>query len=176
MIVILGNGGHAKVCGEVVYCQHPNEDVFYEEFDINTGIRPDMRARYVIGVGDLTLRRELFTRFSRVGMGMIGIRHPSAVLPTFQRYIDFCANRCIQIMAGAIIQPGCKIGVNVIINTGAQIDHDCVIGSHSHIAPGAILCGGVTVGKGAFIGAGAVIPEGRKIPDNAFVPAGTVFK
>lgn len=164
MIYILGRGGHAKVCAEIVkLCGLEHTCLTTEEYIPRNAV-------LTIGIGDLALRRKLFGQYADTNL-MSGLRHPLAIVAS-----DHLPGYEVQVMAGAIIQPGCKIGVNVIINTGAQIDHDCIIGSHCHIAPGAILCGGVTVGDGAFIGAGAIIPEGRKIPNNAFVPAGTVFK
>jgi len=80
----------------------------------------------------------------------------------------------VQVMAGAIIQPGCHIGANCIVNTQASIDHDCRVGMGSHIAPGATLCGGVGVGKFAHIGAGAVVIQGVNIGDRTVVAAGAV--
>ena len=179
MICILGNGGHAKVCAAC----YPDDEINFREFDLTRGIVAE-DAYYVIGVGDIALRRELFVRFCNIGRGMLGARHYSAVMAEveykkppkrFAGEVFVLGNPCLQIMAGAIIQPGCTIGNNVLINTRVSVDHDCIIGDHVHIAPGAILCGGVTVGEGAFIGAGAIIPEGRNVPAGAFVKAGSVF-
>lgn len=170
MIVILGNGGHARVCMDILKYRFPTEKIESCQFDPAESFSSESGLRYVIGVGDIWLRRRLY---DEIMGGVIEVIHQTAILP-FNRYSDYTQGA--QIMAGVVIQPYVLLGHNVLINTGAQIDHDCIIGDHCHIAPGAILCGGVTVGEGAFIGAGAVIPEGRKIPDNAFVPAGTVFK
>ena len=79
-------------------------------------------------------------------------------------------------MAGAIIQPGARIGCNVLVNTRAVVEHDCMVGDHAHIAPGAFLlrchcrsaktpmsararsfCVGVNVGAGSVVAAGAVV-------------------
>lgn len=164
MIYILGRGGHAKVCAEIVkLCSMECECLTTEEYIPKNAV-------LTIGIGNLAFRRKFFEQYKETNL-LSGLRHPSAIVAS-----DHRPGYEVQIMAGVIIQPGCTIGENVIINTGAQIDHDCIIGSHCHIAPGAILCGGVIVGDGVFIGAGAVIPEGRKIPDNAFIPAGSVFK
>ena len=62
-------------------------------------------------------------------------------------------------MAGAIVQPGAKIGRHCIINTGACVDHDCIIEDFVHIGPNSALAGGVTVGEGTFVGIGSsVVP------------------
>lgn len=163
MIVILGNGGHAKVLADIYGLRCLDCQMIFGEAE------PPEGAALVIGVGDLDLRRRLFLKFTD---RVIRITfHPKAVIARSSTY-----KTGLQLMAGAIIQPGCKIGNNVLINTRASVDHDCIIGDHVHVAPGAILCGNVTVGEGAFIGAGAIIPEGRVVPARAFVKAGEVFR
>jgi sugar O-acyltransferase (sialic acid O-acetyltransferase NeuD family) len=80
-----------------------------------------------------------------------------------------------QVMAGAVVQPDCRIGANTIVNTRAGIDHDCDLGAHVHIAPGATLCGGVRVGAGAFVAAGATVIQGLNIGEQAVLGAGAVL-
>ena len=82
----------------------------------------------------------------------------------------------VQVMAGAIVQPGCVLGEGSIINTGATVDHDCNIGAYSHVAPGTTICGNVTIGSETFVGAGAIIVNGVIIADLSFVKAGSVIK
>ncbi len=84
--------------------------------------------------------------------------HPSAVIAP-EVHID----DGVQVMAGAIVQPGSWLGENVIINTGARVDHDCTIDAHAHVAPGVTLSGNVHVGNGAHIGAGATVIQGIKV-------------
>ena len=77
-------------------------------------------------------------------------------------------------MAGAVIQPGTRLGVNTIVNTRASIDHDCIIGDHVHIAPGAVLSGEVRVGNCSHIGCGATIVQGVKLGEATVIGAGAV--
>ena len=116
-----------------------------------------------------TLRVDLQMRWEKAGFYFPPLVHPAAWSAT-----DVCLGAGVQIMAGAVLQPGCKIGQGSIINTGATIDHDCNIGQHVHIAPGVTLCGNVSIGDGAFIGAGATIINGITIGARSFVAAGTV--
>lgn len=167
MIIILGAGGHAKVCAEALRSQRRGI-----VFEFRTTDFPiDERDEFVIGIGNLPVRRQIFDEYMRAGRTILSAIHLKTIIAN-----DVELGDALQLMAGAIIQPGCKIGDNVIINTGASVDHDCTVGDHVHIAPGAVLCGEVTVGDMAFVGAGAIVPEGRKIPAYAFVPAGTIFK
>ncbi len=172
MIIIVGNGGHAKVVREAIrpyygaiqMCAH-HKDLLNQE-----SILP-RDCSLINGIGKHDARIAAFNELKAADFDFIWIRHESAIIPPVMK-IDEGS----QIMAGAVLQPGCEIGRNVLINTRASVDHDCIIGDHVHIAPGAILCGGVTVGDGVFIGAGAIIPEGRHVPVGEFVKAGTVFK
>jgi sugar O-acyltransferase (sialic acid O-acetyltransferase NeuD family) len=114
-------------------------------------------------------RRELFGRFAALGYAFPVISHLSAVIAS-----DVSPGEGAQVMAGAIIQPGARIGRNVLVNTRAVVEHDCQIGDHCHIAPGAVLCGGVSVGEGTHVGAGAIILGGVNLGAGSVVAAGTV--
>jgi sugar O-acyltransferase (sialic acid O-acetyltransferase NeuD family) len=124
----------------------------------------------VNGIGSIAhpdLRRDIFLRLKQKGYRFAAVVHPAAILPS-----EFVLGEGAQLMAGAILQPGCCIGDNVIINTGAVVDHDCSIGAHVHIAPGAVLSGDVTVGAGAHVGTGARVIQGVEIGAGAVVGAG----
>jgi UDP-perosamine 4-acetyltransferase len=127
----------------------------------------------LLGVGQV-VRRGNRERLYRVWSGF-GYAFPSIVHPTAWVAPDVVVPDGTQVMAGAVIQPGCAIGRNTIVNTRAGIDHDCRIGANVHIAPGVVLCGGVEVGDGAFIGAGAVLIQGVKVGRGAVVGAGVTL-
>lgn len=131
------------------------------------------RFSLVNGIGQIvggTQRQDVYERLRKLGFRFPALIHPTA-------WIAACASLAegVQIMAGAIVQPGCAIGANSIVNTRASIDHDCEIGAHVHIAPGATLCGDVTVADGAFVGAGSTLVPGVRVGKNAVVGAGTVL-
>lgn len=125
------------------------------------------------GIGQLpggSARKQLFERMRARGFRFPAMVHPAAwVAPGVE--LDEGA----QIMAGAVIQPGSRIGANTIINTRAGIDHDCTVGADVHIAPGATLCGGVTISNGAFIGTGAILTHSTSVGRDAFVHAGATL-
>lgn len=122
-----------------------------------------------IGDSMLMPRRKLFDAFSSKGYSFLKVRSPDAVVSEYVALGDGC-----QIVGGAIINPGCSIGANSIVNTGAQLDHDCEIGNHSHIGPGAVLGGKVQVGSEGHVGAGAVVRQGIHIGAGAIVGMGAV--
>jgi sugar O-acyltransferase (sialic acid O-acetyltransferase NeuD family) len=119
--------------------------------------------------GDMTLRREVHRRMSAQGFRFATVLHPAA----------FCEDDAMlgpgaQIMAGAVVQTGCRIGADTIVNTSASVDHDCIIGAHCHIGPGAVLSGGVEIGEATHVGTGAVIIQGVRIGANCLIAAGSV--
>lgn len=128
--------------------------------------------RLVNGRGSVLVdlhRSELFEHFKSVGYQFANVIHPSAIIA-----LDVVLSEGAQIMAGAVVQTGCRIGINAIINTCSVVDHDCHIGDHVHISPGATLSGGVRVGENAHIGTGATVIQGVQIGRNSLVAAGAV--
>jgi len=114
-------------------------------------------------------RQGVFNTYAEVGYVFPALVHPfSWVAP------DVLLEEGVQIMAGAVVQPGTQLGANTLVNTGARIDHGCQIGPHSHVACGAVLCGNVQLGSHTFIGAGAVVIQGVSLGDHCTVGAGAV--
>ena len=158
--VILGKGGHAAVLRWAL--EQENGEIVSTESDDD--VRPD--DYLAIGMGDMERRRAKYVKFG--DHRFPPVIHPATVYPSS------IAISGLQLMAGAIVQPGCLIGYNVLINTGAQIDHDCTIGDHCIISPGAILCGNVELGEACEIGAGAIIVQGVKLVAETKIPAGSL--
>lgn len=94
------------------------------------------------------------------GYRWLALDHPSSV-----RAADVSLAEGVQLMAGAVIQPGCRLDAGVVVNTRATVEHDCQLDEHVFVGPGAVLCGDVKAGRGVFIGAGAIVfaghPSGR---------------
>lgn len=126
------------------------------------------------GLGQMprsALRRQVYQRFTCQGYVFPALVHPHAwVAP------DVILDQGVQIMAGAVLQPACRIGENSVVNTGAQVDHDCVVGRDVHIAPGAVVCGGVVIGDNVFVGAGAVVIQSITIGDDTVIGAGSLIR
>jgi sugar O-acyltransferase (sialic acid O-acetyltransferase NeuD family) len=79
-----------------------------------------------------------------------------------------------QVLAGAIVCVGSRIGRACIVNTAASIDHECVIADGVHIGPGAHVAGCVEVARCATIYTGATIGPRVRIGEHAIVGAGAV--
>lgn len=152
---VLGDGGHGRLISLLTGA---------DCLGIDDPVPPG--AEVFIGVGDLDLRRRLFEEF---GNRVLGMLDESAIIASDAR-VGFG----LQAMPRSYVSVGCRLGVNVLLNTGAQIDHDCTIGDHCVLAPAAVLCGGVTLGDGCFVGAGAIILQEVTLEPGTFVPAATL--
>jgi sugar O-acyltransferase (sialic acid O-acetyltransferase NeuD family) len=187
-VIVLGAGGHAKVlvdallesCAVVAGVVDPNPALAGTALlgvpilggDAVVGEFPPAEIALVNGLGSVGLpvaRRQLFERFQELGYRFAAVVHPRAIVAS-----DVIPGEGAQIMAGAVVQPGCRIGANCIINTRASVDHDCSIGDHVHIAPGVTLSGSVTVGAGSHLGTGATVIQGVQIGAGCLVGAGAL--
>ncbi|WP_341894451.1 NeuD/PglB/VioB family sugar acetyltransferase [Ferrovibrio terrae] len=126
-------------------------------------------ANGIGSTGDPSRRIAVYQRLTAAGWRFVSLVHPAAIVGS-----GCTIESGAQIMAGAILQPGTRVGQNAIINTAASVDHDCDIGDHAHIAPGAVLCGGVSIGAATHIGSGSVVVQGVVIGANAKIGAGTI--
>lgn len=185
-VIVIGGGGHAKVLvSTLLLCQRrvlgfvdpnlalpPLLGISNLGNDSAVFNHPPDKVELVNGVGSVGCsrnRQDVYDRFVERQYRFATVIHPSAVVAP-----EVEIQNGVQIFAGAVVQAGSRLGVNVIINTGARVDHDCIIESHAHVAPGATLCGAVHVGSGAHIGAGATVIQGVRIGAGSVVGAGTL--
>ncbi len=187
-VIIIGSGGHAKVLISVLKLLNINilgiTDLVADKIDNRTnGISilgndnkildysPDS-IELVNGIGSVSStekRKNIYVKFKDYGYSFANVIHPSAMIMN-----EVQLGMGVQIMAGAIVQPGCVIGDNSIINTGAIVEHDCIISEHVHVAPGAVLSGGVHIGAMTHIGTSASVIQGVEIGQATVVGAGAV--
>lgn len=187
-VIIIGGGGHARVListlkalrREILGILNPDTSLIGQciagiyvlgNDDKIRDYKPDS-VELVNGLGSVSLpekRKDTYMKFKKFGYSFASVIHPSAIVMD-----DVKISEGVQIMVGAVIQIGCVMGNNAIINTGAIIDHDCVIGAHTHIASGAVISGGVNIGEACHIGTGATIIQGINIGSTSVVGAGAV--
>jgi len=183
-IVIVGGGGHAKVCIDIL--RQTNEYEILGIIDSKLEIGAEILGVKVIGSND-SLR-------SLIGLGVvyavngvgavsnpklrhkihnelidIGFRLPNLIHALSMIEPSSIIGEGNQIMMGAIIGSAVQIGNGCIVNSGSVISHDCILRDHCHIAPGAILAGAVEVGENAVIGMGSTIYLGLKIGKDSIV-------
>lgn len=187
-VIVIGAGGHAKVLidilklksveilGIVLPKSNTLNDKFYgypiigDDEVVLEYLSQDIKLVNALGsVRSTDKRKAIFERFKRQGYNFTSVIHPSAIISS-----DSKLSEGIQVMAGVIIQAGCTIGENTILNTKASIDHDCLVGQHVHVAPGVTISGNVSIGECTHIGTGATIIQGIRIGANVTVAAGGV--
>ena len=183
-VIIVGGGGHAKVVADALRLQGENiigvldprecllQDIPWLGCDevISRYATHEVVLANGLGSTHSTLQRnKVFDRFCHLGYHFINVIHPSAIIA-----LDSQLGEGSQVMAGAVIQAGARVGCNVIVNTRAVIDHDCVIGNNVHIAPGVTLSGEIIVGNCSHIGTGATVVQGIEIGTHCVVGAGTL--
>lgn len=189
-VIVLGSGGHARVLVDIL--RRSNADIL-GIVDPHRPVGSQWWLHYRIlgndeviheyssdtielinGIGSLPgnsgLRMRLFSHFTAHNYHFKTLVDPMALIAG-----DVALEEGAQVMAGAILQPGVKIGKNSIINSGAIVEHDCQIGQDVHIAPGAVLSGGVSVGNQVHIGTGAAIIQNIRVGNDSVIGAGAVI-
>lgn len=184
-IVVVGAGGHAKVCIEllramgekVAYCIGDEDAVEYcMQIPVLRGDEHIARlykqgfSRAFIAIGSNSLRGKLSQIASAQGYDLVNAISPYAMISPSAKL-----GRGVAVMAGAIINAETVIEDLAIINTGATIDHDCWIGRGSHIAPQCALAGNVRVGAYSFLGVGTKVMPNVQIGEEVVVGAGGVI-
>lgn len=184
-VVIVGAGGHAKVCIEllratnmsVAFCiGGPGSEssclgVPVLEGDVHLErLRRDGYGQAFIAIGANALRQRLGATARSLGYELVNAISPAAVISPTARL-----GRGIAIMAGAIVNADTRVDDLAIINTSASIDHDGRIGEAVHVAPHCGLAGNVTLAPRAFLGIGCKIIPGVSIGADVVAGAGSVI-
>lgn len=183
-LVILGAGGHGKVVADAAIASGEYsaisflDDAFPELRAVSdwrvTGRPGDISKQApdcaaIVAFGDNNLRLEWIDKLIGLGVEIVTIRHPRAVVA---ERVNIGAGTVL--MAGSIVNIDTSVGKGCIINTGSTIDHDNRLGDGVHVSPGAHLGGGVVVGERAWIGIGACVIQNITIGAECIVGAGAV--
>lgn len=186
-VIIIGDGGHAEVLLDTARAL--GRDILgVTSLTVKSGAviagapvlgNDDILKNYAIdevelvnGIGSVDIphaRASVFERFRELGYTFATLVHPRAIVAE-----GVILEQGVQVIAGAIIQTGCRLGANTIVNTGAVLDHHGRVGANCHIAPGATCSGGVILGAKCMIGAGTTVIQGLTIGDEVMVAAGAV--
>jgi sugar O-acyltransferase (sialic acid O-acetyltransferase NeuD family) len=174
-IYLIGAGGHAKVVADILIASgcpptavlddDPKQATLLGLSVFSTATPPSPDGRVIVAIGDNYVRERITLRYNQFGTAI----HPSAQIGRDVEIGDGSV-----IMAGAVINPGSRIGRHCIVNTRASVDHDCVLEDFAHVAPGATLGGRVRVGRGTMVSLGASVIHGLVIGEYTVVGAGAI--
>ena len=165
-LIIIGAGGHGKVCADIAQQLSKWENIYFmdddneEKFHFGYRIigKTDSITNYInscdyfVAIGNNNIREHTTTKLESVNASITTLIHPQSIINSKVEIGPGTA-----IMAGAIINSDTKIGKGVIINTGSTIDHDNLIGDFVHVSPGCNLAGNVSIGSRTWIGIDATI-------------------
>lgn len=183
-IIVVGAGGHAKVCIELLHAMGesiafcvggeggPDHclDIQVRHGDEHlASLRSEGFTRAFVALGDNRLREKLGAKCLELGYQLINAISPQAVISPSARL-----GAGVAVMAGAVINAEARIADLAIINTGATVDHDSQIGRATHIAPQCALAGNVIIGDQVFLGIGTKVIPNIIIGNRSTVGAGAV--
>ena len=123
------------------------------------------------GIGNYTIRWNIFERLRRLSFRFPTLIHPTAFVEDSVSLADG-----IQVLAQSYISSESTVGFGTLINAGVVISHDGKIGQCVNLSPGAMLAGEVTVEDFAQIGMGATINLGLTVGSRARVGNGATVK
>lgn len=184
--LIVGGGGHAAALAEILIKQGTQivgvvspqitaggvlfEDIpHYLSDDDIFNFSPE-NTLLVNGIGSMpyqSLRENIYNRFRNMGYKFATVIADSATVSDYS-----VLHSGVQVMNKCVINIGCTVGENTIINTSSSIDHDCNIGSNCHIAPGSVLSGHVEIQVGVHVGTGARVINNVTIGERSIIGVG----
>ena len=185
-LLILGAGGHGRVCAEIARAQGLADIGFLDsgfregEFIdgvelIGSGIN-DLQLRFppdsvdvFVAIGENHLRSALCEQIRVLGYNQPILRHPSAIVSP-----SAIIGASSVVMPGVVVNVNSRIGRHCILNTACSLDHDNVLEDGVHICPGVRSAGTVHFGARSFIGTGASLIPNVTVGRDAVVGAGAV--
>ena len=183
-IIIIGSGGHARSCLDVLLSDKKykflgfidknssKRNIVGSDDDLKNIIKKVKHA--LIGIGQIknyTSRFKIFKKLKKIGFKL-------PIVKSHNSYVSKLSSigEGTIIMHGAIINAYAKIGKNTIINTGAIIEHDVVVGDNCHISTNVTINGECKIGNNTFIGSNSVVVNNIKIGKSKFVKSNSLIK
>jgi UDP-perosamine 4-acetyltransferase len=182
-IVVVGAGGHAAVCIDLLLESGAN---LVGAVSAASSARPlqvpmlgtdaelprlhaEGVRRAFVAIGDNRARQRVSAEVEALGFSLVNAVSPRAHLADTVRL--GCG---VAVMAGVVVNAYTTLGNGVILNTGSTVDHDCVLEPFVHIAPGCHLAGTVVAAEGVFVGIGSSVVPGCRLGRWSRLGAGSV--
>lgn len=185
-ILLLGAGGHARVCIDVLEREGrfavaglvglPEEvgtrilgyPVLGTDADLPTLLGDYTHA--LITVGQIKTPEPRMRLFDLLEQG--GCALPVVVSPRAYVSAHATLGAGTIVMHGAVVNAGAVVGRNCIINSQSLVEHDAVIADHCHIATAAAINSGVHIGVGTFIGSNSSVRQCINIGERCLIGMG----
>lgn len=132
---------------------------------------PDRYGMLVaLGYHDLNaLRRGKYEEAKAKGYRLVSYVSPRAGVGDWLEAGDNCI-----ILDDAVVEPGVRLGSNVVVWSGALVGHHTIVEDHVWIAGHATFGGSARIGNGSFVGLGAIVAHEVEIGENSFLGAGVL--
>ena len=114
------------------------------------------------------LRKEKYDQAKAKGYRMASYVSPRAGVGNWLTMGDNC------IVLDAIVEPGARLGNNVVIWSGVLVGHHTTIDDHAWVAGQAVFGGSARLGERCFVGLGAIIGHEVEIGEQSFLGAGVL--
>ncbi|SNZ20123.1 acetyltransferase [Cohaesibacter gelatinilyticus] len=186
-IVLLGAGGHARVCIDVIE-QHGGYEIL-GLVDLPSEVGKTLLGYPILGSDD-----DLPAILAKVDFGVVTIGQIKNAEPRQRLYAQLCAygtaapaivspkafvsphasiGMGTMVVHGAVVNAGATVGENCIVNTLSLVEHDVSVGNNCHVSTGCRINSGVLVGDGTFVGSGSVVRQGLSIGKNCVIGMAT---
>ena len=188
-LILIGGGGHCHACIDVIELENKYKiigildtqekvgslvlgyPVIGTDKDIASLAKTNRYFLITVGkVNHSDLRKNLFNKVQDSSGIFATIISPRAYISQTAVIQEGCI-----IMHDALINTNSIIESNCIINNKALVEHDCIVGAHSHISTSTVINGSVSIGEDCFIASHAVVIQNSIIPDNSFIKANSIF-
>jgi sugar O-acyltransferase (sialic acid O-acetyltransferase NeuD family) len=185
-LVLIGRGGHALACLDVIQTLSQFNVIGYVDADeTNTGDWEGLPflgsdkdlaeivkkcQNFFLGIGQIKnsdVRIQLVNKLRQLNAHFPVVISPKAYVSSRSKIAEGTI-----VMHGSHVGPGASIGAFNILNTKSLLEHGSMTGDFVHISTSAVVNGDSKVGSHSFIGSNAVLCHGIDVPERAFIQAG----
>lgn len=179
-LVIIGAGGHGKVCAEIAHTMHIWEEILFLDdeypnkkkcldFQIVGKINDYKNFKnldFFVAIGNNEVRKNITELLEKDFLNIVKLVHPSASISKYCKI-----GRGTSVHQYVVINTEVTIGRGCIVNTSSIVDHESLISDFVHISPGVNLAGRTVVGSGSWIGIGATVINNVSVSENVIIGA-----
>lgn len=141
-------------------------------FDELLNIKFCKDKNFLLSMGNLSIKSELFDKIKKLGGKLPSLIHPTSYLSRHSEVEDG-----VQILQNSVIEGDVHICYDTTITVNTVIAHNVTIGSHNLISGNCIVGAYTTIGNFTHIGQGSTIVSGKvnSIGDRCILGAGAVL-
>ncbi|EAI9960572.1 acetyltransferase [Campylobacter coli] len=176
-IIIIGAGGHARACVDVIDLEGKFEVAGFVDNDTQNMYYPllgnddDLKILFkeykyaLIGIGQIKTslpRIQIYDKLKTIGFGLPTIVSPLAYVSK-RSFIDEASI----IMHHTLVNTNVKIGKGCIINSKALVEHDCIIEDFCHISTASVVNGGCLIKQRSFLGSNTHLKHGSILDEDS---------